>query len=230
MHYGQTGELNTHCRFEYGYSESSQKLALDAARHLLLSQGLVQLVVTINVKRKSDVQDGLMVLEKVTWAHWEVDRSSFEEVEFSWQGDVDDLQPDQDVNEDFVQPPADADKAVIEMGGKKYHLRAFKVNEWEVHRNSSDLHISLLIYCSQLYPKQTTNRLDVLYHHLYREPDKKDANHPAFSILTSHLMAVIEDHEWIQEDQERSKKRSTSEQGDIIAVKIERLKKRARRL
>jgi len=65
---------------------------------------------------------------------------------------------------------------------------------------------------------------------LYREPDEKDANHPVFSILTSHLMAVIEDHERIQEDWERSKKRSASEQGDVIAVKIERLKKRARRL
>ena len=73
------------------------------------------------------------------------------------------------------------------------------------------MHISLLIYCSQLYLKQTTDRLDVLYRHLYREPDEKDAKHPAFSILTPHLMAVIEDHEQIQEDRERSKKRSASE-------------------
>ena len=120
-------------------------------------------------------------------------------------------QPDQDVDEDFVQPLADPCKAVIEMGGEKYHLRAFTVNEWEVCRDSSDLHISLLIYCSQLYPKQTTDRLDVLYHHLHHEPDEKDAKHLAFSILTPHLMAMMEDHERIQEDRERLTKRSALE-------------------
>jgi hypothetical protein len=121
--------------FEYGYTETSHKLALDAARHLLLSQGLVQLVVVVDVKRKPGSQDGSMTLEGVTWAHWEVDGSSFEEVESSWRGDLDDPQPDRDVDEDFVQPPADAYKAVIEMDGMKYHLRASKVNEWEVPRH-----------------------------------------------------------------------------------------------
>ena len=74
--------------FEYGHSETSHKLALDAARHLLWSKGLVQLVVMVDVKRKSSARDGSMVVEKVTWAHWEVDGSSFEEVDSSWRGDL----------------------------------------------------------------------------------------------------------------------------------------------
>ena len=135
-HRGEHGEAELNSTptvvFEYGYSETGHKLALDAARHLLLSQGLVQLVVVVDVKRKSSAQCGSMVLEKVMWAHWEVDGSSFEEADSSWRGDLDDPQPDRDVDEDFVQPPADAYNAVIEMDGTKYHLRASKVNEWEV--------------------------------------------------------------------------------------------------
>jgi hypothetical protein len=135
---GQPGEAELNSTptvvFEYGYTETSRKLALDAARHLLLSQGLVQLVVVIDAKRKMGSQDGSMVLDRVTWAHWEVDGGSFEEVDPSWRGDLNDPQPDRDVDEDFVQPPADAYKAVIEMDGTRYHLRASKVNEWEVRQ------------------------------------------------------------------------------------------------
>jgi hypothetical protein len=142
-HHGQPGESELNSTptvvFEYGYSETSYKLALDAARHLLLSQGLVQLVIVVDVKRKS-AKDGSMMLEKVTWAHWEVDASSFEEVDSSWRGDLDDLQPDRDVDEDFVQPPADAYKAVTKMDGKQYHLRASRVKEWEVPNHSSDFY------------------------------------------------------------------------------------------
>jgi hypothetical protein len=69
--------------FKYGYSETSHKLALDATCHLLLSQGLVQLVIVMDVKQKSGTQDGAMVLEKVTWAHWEIDGSSYKEVDSS---------------------------------------------------------------------------------------------------------------------------------------------------
>jgi hypothetical protein len=43
-------------------------------------------------------------------------------------------------------------------------------------------------------------------------------------------MAVIEDHEKIQADWERSRKRSASEEAHAIAAKIEQLKKRARRV
>ena len=111
-HSGQPGESELNMMptvvFEYGHSETSHKLALDAVHHLLLSQGLVQLVIAVDVKRKSDAQDGLIVLEKVTWAHWEVDGNSFEEVDSFWRGDLDDPQPDRDIDEDFVQLPADA--------------------------------------------------------------------------------------------------------------------------
>lgn len=147
-HRGEYGESELNSTptvvFEYGYSESSHKLALDAARHLLLSQGLVQLVVVVDVKRKSGAQGGSMVLEQVTWAHWEVDGSSFEEVDSSWRGDLDDPRPDREVDEDFVQPPAEAYKAVIEMDGTKYNLRASKVNEWEVPGHFSHLCISFV--------------------------------------------------------------------------------------
>jgi len=54
-HQGEHGksELNSMPTvvFKYSYSETSHKLALDAARHLLLSQGLVQQVVVVDVKR-----------------------------------------------------------------------------------------------------------------------------------------------------------------------------------
>jgi hypothetical protein len=72
------------------------------------------------------------------------------------------------------------------------------------------------------------DRLDVLYRHLCREPDERDANRSAFIIRASHVMAVIADHEKIQGDREKSKKRSASEEAHAIAAKIERLKKRAR--
>lgn len=137
------------------------------------------------------------------------------------------MQPDQDVDEDFVQPPADAYQAVIEMDRTKYHFRASKVNKWEVPQHSSNFCISFVDLHSQLYPRAATNRLDVLYHHLYCEPDEKDANQPAFTIQTSHVMAVIDDHENIQVDQERSKKRGALEEAHAITVKIEWLKKRA---
>lgn len=54
--------------------------------------GLVQLVIVVDVKRKS-AEDGSMVLEKVMWAYWEVDTSSFEEVGSSWRGDLNGPQP-----------------------------------------------------------------------------------------------------------------------------------------
>jgi hypothetical protein len=130
--------------FKYSYSETSHKLALDAARHLLLSQGLVQLVVVVDVKWKSGAQDGSLILEKVMWVHWEVDGSSFEKVDSPWGGELDDPRPDQDVDEDFVQPPADAYKAVIEMDGTKYHLRALEVKEWEVPQHFSNFSISFV--------------------------------------------------------------------------------------
>ena len=54
-HQGEHGksELNSMPTvvFKYSYSETSHKLTLDAACHLLLSQGLVQQVVVVDVKR-----------------------------------------------------------------------------------------------------------------------------------------------------------------------------------
>jgi hypothetical protein len=90
----------------------------------VLSQGLVQLVVVVDVKHKSGGQDGSMVLESITWAHWGITSRRW----ILHGGDLEDPQPDRDVDEDCVQPrAADAYKAVIEMDGKKYHLRASKV-------------------------------------------------------------------------------------------------------
>jgi hypothetical protein len=99
----------------------------------------------IDVKRKSVSQDGSMALESVTWAHWEVDGSSFKEVDASWRGDLNDPKPDREVDEDLVQPPADAYKLVTEMDGKKYHLRASKVKEWEVPQHFSIFSVWRLI-------------------------------------------------------------------------------------
>ena len=146
---GQPGETELNSIptvvFKYGYTKTSHKLTLDAAHHLLLSQGLVQLVVMVDVKCISAGQDGSMLLERVTWAHWKVDGSSFEEVDSSWRGDLDDPKPDRDVNKDLVHPPADTYKAVIKMDGKKYHLQASKVKEWEVRQHFPNFSVLVLI-------------------------------------------------------------------------------------
>lgn len=121
--------------YEYGYSEDSAKLALDSARHLLLSRGRVQLVVAVDIeRRKVDGGGNKMELAKVTWCHWELDMSEehWREVSPSWAGDLNDPQPDRDVDEDRVQSPPDAYKAVVDMGHAKYHLRAAKVAEFQV--------------------------------------------------------------------------------------------------
>jgi hypothetical protein len=65
-------------------------------------------------------------------------------VDSPWGGELDNPQPDRDVDEDFVQPPADAYKAVIKMDGTKYHLRASKVKEWEVPQHFSNFSISFV--------------------------------------------------------------------------------------
>lgn len=121
--------------YEYAYSQDSKKLALDAARHLLLSRGRVQLVVAINVERqKIDGNDTKKGLKRVTWSHWELDLSEdgWKEVLPSWDGVLNDPQPDRELNEDRIQPPADAFKAVIDMGEAKCHMRAVKVKEFVV--------------------------------------------------------------------------------------------------
>ena len=56
------------------------------------------MVVVVDAKPKSGAQDCSMVLEKVTRAHWEVDRSGFEEDDSSWRGGLDDAQLDGDVD------------------------------------------------------------------------------------------------------------------------------------
>jgi hypothetical protein len=50
-----------------------------------------------------------------------LDGSGFKEADSSWRGDIDDPQPDQDVDEDLVQPLADTYQMAIDMDGTKYH-------------------------------------------------------------------------------------------------------------
>jgi hypothetical protein len=134
--------------YEYAYSEDSAKLARDSARHLLLSRGRVQLVVAVDVERqKAGADENRMELTKVTWSHWELDMSEdhWREVSPSWAGKLDDPQPDRDVDEDCVQPAADAFTAVVNMGEAKYHMRAAKVAELEVcnfHRTPLDFYLT----------------------------------------------------------------------------------------
>jgi len=134
--------------YEYAYSEDSAKLAWDSARHLLLSHGRVQLVVAVDVDcQKAGADENRMELTKVTWSHWELDMSEdhWREVSPSWAGKLDDPQPDRDVDEDCVQPAADAFTAVVNMGEAKYHMRAAKVAEFEVcnfHRTPLDFYLT----------------------------------------------------------------------------------------
>jgi hypothetical protein len=67
--HGQPGETELNLTptivFVYGYTATSHKFVLDAVRHLLLSQGLVQLVVVVDVKRRSPV-----LLKHVAMCHF----------------------------------------------------------------------------------------------------------------------------------------------------------------
>jgi hypothetical protein len=86
-----TTDLRPTVAWEVGYSEGEKKLALDAARLLCLSHGMVRLVVTIKIAHKRNTQP--RELARVTWSHWEVDPDALELVKDSNDIILDDPQP-----------------------------------------------------------------------------------------------------------------------------------------
>lgn len=134
--------------YEYAYSDDSAKLARDSARHLLLSApSYFHQLQPSGALHLRLLQVGPFHVTKVTWSHWELDMGEdhWREVSPSWAGELDNPQPDRDVDEDCVQPAADAFMAVDNMGEAKYHMRAAKVAEFEVcnfRRTPQDFHLT----------------------------------------------------------------------------------------
>lgn len=120
--------------WEVGYSEGAKKLGLDAARHICLTRGLVQLVITIDISHEGKRVDGSRRLKEVKWVHWEMEYGAFQEVEDDWGGQLNILEPDrlEEVDESCVHPPPDAYRTVVDMGGTNYHIKAAKTVEYKV--------------------------------------------------------------------------------------------------
>jgi hypothetical protein len=115
------------------YGETSTKLALDAAHHICLTRGRVLLVVTVDIVHEDNKDKNMpRKLKEVTWAHWEMDFDSCKEVKVEWDGELNVLHPDRDVDEDFVHPPPNAYRTVVDMDGTNYHIRAAKTIEYTV--------------------------------------------------------------------------------------------------
>lgn len=129
--------------WEVGYSESPEKLALDAARMICLSKGLIQLVVTINItseiqntdrvggKRKVEEEElpRVRALEGVTCAFWEMDFNAFNEVP-SYSGRLNKLVPS---HQHHTQPPTSF-PTTVSMDSKKYTVKAMQTLSHQIHR------------------------------------------------------------------------------------------------
>jgi hypothetical protein len=115
--------------WEVAYSETERKLALDAARHICLSLGLVQLVVAVKIEHCDSFPKRL---ERVTWSHWElVDAEPVAE----WGGALDDPQPfgwDAVTNHDFVPPIGTKYQAVVKIGSALQRVTAEQTQTHQV--------------------------------------------------------------------------------------------------
>jgi len=84
--------------FEVAYTQPTRSVVLEAARHICLTRGQVQLVVAIDIVHKANTKP--RELESVTWSHWEEDVLSYREVEDEAEGMVDDIRPEAPDRED----------------------------------------------------------------------------------------------------------------------------------
>ena len=78
--------------FEVAYIQPTRSVVLEAARHICLTRGEVQLVVVIDIVQKTDTKP--RELKSVTWSHLEEDVQSYREVEDGEQGEMDDIRPE----------------------------------------------------------------------------------------------------------------------------------------
>jgi hypothetical protein len=77
--------------FEVAYTQPTRSVVLEAARHICLTRGQVQLVVAIDIIHEANTKP--RKLKSVTWSHWEEDVLSYHEVKVGDEGEVDDLRP-----------------------------------------------------------------------------------------------------------------------------------------
>jgi len=78
--------------FEVVYPQPTRSVVLEAARHIYLTQGEVQLVVAIDIVHKANTNP--RELKSVTWSHWEEDVLSYCEIEDGEREQVDDIRPE----------------------------------------------------------------------------------------------------------------------------------------
>jgi hypothetical protein len=122
--------------FEVAYSQSTRSLVREAARHICLTRGQVQLVVTIDIVHKRGTSP--RELESVTWSHWEEDVLSHDVVE-DYDDELDQVSSergDEENSEEFILPPATAYTAVVAQPGgqRRYRIRAEEMGKWQVRR------------------------------------------------------------------------------------------------
>ena len=65
--------------FEVAYTQPSRKVELEAARHICLTRGQVQLVIAVDIVHRAKTKPRELV--SVTWSHWEEDVHSYREAE-----------------------------------------------------------------------------------------------------------------------------------------------------
>ena len=126
--------------FEVAHAENAKKLSMDAARQVLFSKGQILLVVALKVKvnRHHPARE----LEEVTWAHWEMDWGYMKRVDSGWTGKLNNPVPDGENNPGV---PPNSYVAVVEIADVRYHVRAFRSEEFKVSFRSGSLQTQLLI-------------------------------------------------------------------------------------
>ena len=65
--------------FEVAYTQPSRKVELEAAHHICLTRGQVQLVIAIYIVHRAKTKPRELV--SVTWSHWEEDVRSYREAD-----------------------------------------------------------------------------------------------------------------------------------------------------
>jgi hypothetical protein len=120
--------------FEVTYSQSTRSVVEEAARHIFLTRGQVQLVVAIDIVHEKETRP--RKLESVTWSHWEEDVLSHDVVEDD-DNVVDEVfseREDEENSEDFVLPPPTAYTAVVAQPGgqRRCRIRAEETGKWQV--------------------------------------------------------------------------------------------------
>jgi hypothetical protein len=139
--------------FEVAYTQSSRKLAIEAARHICLSFGRVLLVVAIDIThRSSDSRSPRRHLQSVTWSHWEEDIGSREDnISAEDTRDVNVIHPEGVVNPHLAFSAVMSD---LNPGGRKCFIRVTRTKTWTVCYLSTVYQILINVYPSCIPPQR----------------------------------------------------------------------------